>query len=200
VAIGVLGNVEGLGLEAAGVEFDAKRGQVQVDKDGHTTCPGIWAIGDVAAPPALAHKASAEGIHVAELIAGHPHRAVDLDNIPSCTYCEPQVASVGLPERVLKERQIPYKVGKFPYVGNGKALALEDKEGFAKVLFHAETGALLGAHLFGSAATELIAESVLVRSAELTEADILASVHAHPTLSEAFHEAVGQAFGESVNL
>ncbi len=200
VAIGILGNVEGLGLEALGVEFDKKRGQIKVDRDGQTTCPGIWAIGDVAAYPALAHKASAEGIHVAELIAGHAHRPVDLANIPSCTYCEPQVASVGKTERELKAAGANYKVGRFPYVGNGKALALEDKEGFAKVIFDPQTGALLGAHLFGSAATELIAESVLVRTAELTEADILASVHAHPTLSEAFHEAVGQAFGESVNL
>ena len=200
VAIGILGNVEGLGLEALGVEFDKKRGQIKVDKDGATTCPGIWAIGDVAAYPALAHKASAEGIHVAEVIAGHNHRPVDLGNIPSCTYCEPQVASVGKTERELKAAGIKYKVGRFPYIGNGKALALEDKEGFAKVIFDPETGALLGAHLFGSAATELIAESVLVRGAELTEADILGSVHAHPTLSEAFHEAVGQAFGESVNL
>ena len=200
VAIGIQGNVEGLGLEGCGVEFDARRGQIRVDAHGATTCPGIWALGDVAAPPALAHKASAEGMHVAELIAGHAHRPVDLANIPSCTYCEPQVASVGLTERALKAGGVPYKVGRFPYVGNGKALALEDKDGFAKVLFHAETGALLGAHLCGAAAPELISESVLVRSAELTEAEILGAVHPHPTLSEAFHEAVGQAFGESVNL
>jgi len=200
VAIGIVGNATGLGLEACGVELDPKRGQILVDPHGHTTCPGIWAIGDVAMPPALAHKASAEGAHVAELIAGRAAKPVDLTNIPSCTYCEPQVASVGLTERALKKAKIPYKVGRFPYVGNGKALALEDKEGFAKVLFHATTGALLGAHLFGSAATELISESVLVRSAELTEQDILAAVHPHPTLSEAFHEAVAQAFGESVNL
>jgi len=206
VAIGILGNVEGLGLEGVGVDFDKKRGQIKVDAHGATTCAGIWAIGDVAAPPALAHKASAEGIHVAEMIVaalsknGHQHRPVDLGNIPSCTYCEPQVASVGATERALKAAGVNYKVGRFPYIGNGKALALEDKEGFAKVLFHADTGALLGAHLFGSAATELISESVLVRSAELTEADILAAVHPHPTLSESFHEAVGQAFGESVNL
>jgi len=200
VAIGIQGNVEGLGLDDAGVEFDARKGQIKVDAHGATTCPGIWAIGDIAAPPALAHKASAEGMHVAELIAGHHHKPVDLGNIPSCTYCEPQVASVGLTERALKDQGLPYKVGRFPYVGNGKALALEDKEGFVKVLFHAETGALLGAHLFGSAATELVSEAVLVRSAELTEADILAAVHPHPTLSEAFHEAVGQAYGESVNL
>ncbi len=207
VAIGIRGNVEGLGLEAAGVELDPRRGQIRVDPHGRTTCPGIWAIGDVAAPPALAHKASAEGVHVAELIAAeagkpgvHHLAPVDLGNIPSCTYCEPQVASVGLTERALKDAQIPYKVGRFPYVGNGKALALEDKEGFAKVLLHAETGALLGAHLFGSAATELISESVLARHAELTEREIIGAVHPHPTLSESFHEAVAQAFGESPNL
>ena len=202
IAIGIQGHIDDLGLKEAGVEVDARRGQIVVDAHGRTTAPGIWAIGDVAAPPALAHKASAEGIHVAELIARPEtaRRPVDLLNIPSCTYCEPQVASVGLPERALQEQGIPYKIGKFPYSANGKALALEDKEGFAKVLFHAETGALLGAHLFGSAATELIAESVLVRSAELTEEDILNAVHAHPTLSEAFQEAVGQAFGASVNF
>jgi dihydrolipoamide dehydrogenase len=204
VAIGVLGNTEGLGLSENGVELE--RGHIKIDHHGQTTCPGIWAIGDVAGPPWLAHKASAEGVHTAEAIAAvvagkKPEgKGVSLDNIPGCTYCEPQVASVGLTERALKAQGIPYKSGKFPYVGNGKALALEDKEGFAKVLFHAETGALLGAHLFGTAATELIAESVLVRQAELTEADIMASVHAHPTLSEAFAEAVGLAFGHSVNL
>ncbi len=204
VAIGVMGNTEGLGLSENGVELE--RGHIKIDRHGRTTCPGIWAIGDVAGPPWLAHKASAEGVHTAEAIAAvvagkSPEgKGVSLDNIPGCTYCEPQVASVGLTERAVKAQGIPYKSGKFPYVGNGKALALEDKEGFAKVLFHAETGALLGAHLFGTAATELIAESVLVRQAELTEADIMASVHAHPTLSEAFAEAVGLAFGHSVNL
>jgi dihydrolipoamide dehydrogenase len=198
VAIGVLGNTEGLGLAECGV--DLERGHIKVDRDGQTTCPGIWAIGDVAGPPWLAHKASAEAIHVAEKIAGHAHLPVDLDNIPGCTYCEPQVASVGQTERALKAANIPYKVGKFPYVGNGKALALDAKEGFAKVLFHAETGALLGAHLFGAAATELISESVLVRAAELTEHEIMHAVHPHPTLSEAFREAVGMAFGECVNL
>lgn len=204
VAIGVLGNTEGLNLAECGVALE--KGHIEIDAHGATTCPGIWAIGDVAGPPWLAHKASAEGVHtaeaIAEVIAGKKPsgRGVRLDNIPGCTYCEPQVASVGLTERAIKAQGIPYKVGKFPYVGNGKALALEDKEGFAKVLFHAETGALLGAHLFGTAATELIAESVLVRQSELTEADILASVHAHPTLSEAFAEAVGLAYGHSVNL
>ncbi|HRE91806.1 MAG TPA: dihydrolipoyl dehydrogenase [Myxococcota bacterium] len=204
VAIGVVANTDGLNLEECGVEL--VKGHVKIDSHGATTCPGIWAIGDVAGPPWLAHKASAEGVHTAEAIHAAiqgkkvPGHGVRLDNIPGCTYCEPQVASVGLTERAVKAANIPYKAGKFPYVGNGKALALEDKEGFAKVLFHAETGALLGAHLFGTAATELIAESVLVRQAELTEADILASVHAHPTLSEAFAEAVGLAFGHSVNL
>jgi len=198
VAIGILGNTNDLGLEQCGVELE--RGFIKVDRDGQTTCPGIWAIGDVSGRQALAHKASAEAIHVAERIAGKPHLPVDLDNIPGCTYCEPQVASVGKTERALKAANIPYKVGKFPYVGNGKALALDDKEGFAKVLFHADTGALLGAHLFGSAATELISESVLVRAAELTEHEIMHAVHPHPTLSEAFREAVGMAFGECVNL
>ena len=198
VAIGVVGNSGGLGLEAAGVAIE--RGWVKVDRDLQTTCPGIYAIGDVAGPPWLAHKASAEGVHCVERIAGHPGKPIDTLNIPGCTYCEPQVASVGLTERAIKEQGLPYKVGKFPFTAAGKALAIDEKEGFVKTLFHAETGAVLGVHIIGAGATELIAEATLARSAELTEREILGTIHAHPTLAEAFHEAVGQAFGESVNL
>ncbi len=201
VAIGVMGNVEGLGLEAAGVEFDNKRGQIKVDDHGTTTCPGIYAIGDVAGPPWLAHKASWEGIHCVERIAGHAGKPVAYDNIPGCTYCEPQVASVGLTERALKAAGSPYKIGRFPYVGSGKALALDDKEGFAKVIFHAETGELLGVHIcWATASPSSSPSATLARTAEVTEAEILAAVHPHPTLTEAIHEAVGQAFGEGVNL
>ncbi|MFO0751458.1 MAG: dihydrolipoyl dehydrogenase [Myxococcota bacterium] len=198
VAIGVMGNVEGLGLEQCGVVLD--KGQIRIDGDCRTTCPGIYAIGDVAGAPWLAHKASAEGVHCVERIAGHPHAAFDPTNIPGCTYTEPQVASVGLTEQALKAKGIAYKVGKFPFVASGKALALEEKDGFVKTLFHADTGQVLGVHIIGAAATELIAEATLARTAELTEHEILGTIHAHPTLAEAFHEAVGQAYGESVNF
>ncbi len=198
VAIGVVGNTEGLGLEGVGVELD--RGMIKVNEDLRTTCPGIYAIGDVAGPPWLAHKASAEGIHCVERIAGHAGKPVDKTNIPGCTYCEPQVASVGLTEELARERNIPLKIGKFPFSASGKALALEEKEGFVKVLFDERTGELVGCHIIGPGATELIAEAALARTLEATEAEILGTIHAHPTLAEALHEAVGQAFGEGVNF
>jgi len=198
MAVGVAGNTEGLGLEACGVELD--RGQVKVDADLRTTCPGIYAIGDVAGGPWLAHKASAEAIHCVERIAGHAGKPVDYGNIPGCTYCEPQVASVGLTERACAERGLEVKVGKFPFSASGKAVAIDDKDGFAKMIFDADTGELLGAHIIGPNATELIAEVTLARSLEATEAEILGTIHAHPTLAEAIHEAVGQAFGEGVNF
>ncbi|MCA9764744.1 MAG: FAD-dependent oxidoreductase, partial [Gemmatimonadetes bacterium] len=171
VAIGVMGNVDGLGLEAAGVELE--RGRIVVDADMRTTCPGIYAIGDVAGGPWLAHKASAEGIHCVERIAGHAGRPVRYDNIPGCTYCEPQVASVGLTEEQAREKGLKVKVGKFPNVASGKALALDEKEGFVKVLYDEGTGELLGAHMIGHNVTELIAEMVLARTLEATEAEIL---------------------------
>ncbi|TNF24943.1 MAG: dihydrolipoyl dehydrogenase [Deltaproteobacteria bacterium] len=197
MAVGVAGNTEGLGLEACGVEVE--RGQIKVDADLQTTCPGIYAIGDVAGGPWLAHKASAEAIHCVERIAGHAGKPVDYDNIPGCTYCEPQVASVGLTERACAERGLAVKIGKFPFSASGKAVAIDEKEGFAKMIFDAATGEVLGAHIIGPNATELIAEVTLARSLEATEAEILGTIHAHPTLAEAIHEAVGQAFGEGVN-
>jgi len=198
VAIGVLGNVEGLGLEESGVVVE--RGQIKVDRDGRTSTAGIYAIGDVAGAPWLAHKASTEGVHCVERIAGHRGKPWDVLNVPGCTYTEPQVASVGLTEQAVKAQGIPYKVGKFPFIASGKALAIEEKDGFVKTLFHAETGAVLGVHIIGPSATELIAEATLARTAELTEHELLGTIHAHPTLAEALHEAVGQAFGESVNF
>lgn len=198
VAIGVVGNTEGLGLEACGVEV--KQGRVLIDQELRTTCPGIYAIGDVAGGPWLAHKASAEGIHCVERIAGHPGRPVRYDNIPGCTYCEPQVASVGLTEEQAREQGHELKIGKFPNIASGKALALDEKEGFVKVIYDAGTGALLGAHLLGHNVTELIAEMVLARTLEATEAEILGSIHPHPTLSESLHEATALAFDEIVNL
>ncbi|PKN57643.1 MAG: dihydrolipoyl dehydrogenase [Deltaproteobacteria bacterium HGW-Deltaproteobacteria-14] len=197
MAVGVTGNVGGLGLEACGVEVE--RGQIKVDRDLATTCPGIYALGDVAGGPWLAHKASAEAIHCVERIAGHAGKPVDYANIPGCTYCEPQVASVGLTERACAERGLAVKIGKFPFSASGKAVALDEKEGFVKLIFDAGTGEILGAHLIGPSATELIAEVTLARSLEATEAEILGTIHAHPTLAEAIHEAVGQAFGEGVN-
>ncbi|MGM0575920.1 MAG: dihydrolipoyl dehydrogenase [Myxococcota bacterium] len=198
VAVGVVGNTEGLGLEQAGVEFE--RGTIEVDADLKTTTPGIYAIGDVAGPPWLAHKASAEGVHCVERIAGHPGKPVDYGNIPACTYCQPQVASVGLTEEAAREAGHDLKVGTFPFMASGKALAVGASEGFAKVIFDAGTGELLGCHMVGHGVTDLVSEAVLARSGELTEAELLAAVHPHPTLSEAIHEAVGQAYGESVNF
>ncbi len=198
VAIGVVGNVEGLGLEGCGVELN--RGWIVVDRDLRTTCPGIYAIGDVAGPPWLAHKASAEGIHCVERIAGHAGHPVRMDNIPGCTYCEPQVASVGLTERACVEQGLPTRIGRFPLTASGKALALGEKEGFVKVIHHAETGEMLGLHMIGAQVTELVAVGGLARAAELTEEDLLGTVFAHPTLSEAIHEAVGLAHGHAVNF
>jgi len=198
VAIGVIGNTEDLGLEGLGVEL--QRGWIVVDRDLKTTCPGIYAIGDVAGPPWLAHKASAEGLHCVERIAGHAGRPVDFDNIPGCTYCEPQVASVGLTEEAATGRGLPLKIGRFPMSASGKALALNEREGFVKVIYHAETGELLGLHMIGPQVTELVAIGGLARSAELTEEELLGTIFAHPTLSEALHEAVGAAFGHSVNF
>jgi dihydrolipoamide dehydrogenase len=198
VAIGVVGNTEDLGLEAAGVEI--VRGSIKVDRDLRTTTPGIYAIGDVAGPPWLAHKASWEGIHCVERIAGHAGKPVAYDNIPGCTYCEPQVASVGLTEAKARATGRELKIGRLPFGALGKALATGHSEGFAKVIFDAKTGELLGCHLLGHGVTDLIAEPTLARSLEATEAEILATSHPHPTLSEAIHEAVGQAFGEGVNF
>ena len=198
VAIGVMGNVENLGLEECGVEIE--RGAIKVDADLRTSCPGIYALGDVAGAPWLAHKASAEAIHCMERIAGHVGKPVNYENIPGCTYCEPQVASVGLTERAAREKGYSLKVGKFPFAASGKSLAIEAKEGFAKVIFDEATGEVLGAHIIGHGATELIAEMTLARTLEATEQDILATIHAHPTLAEAIHEAVGNAYGEGVNF
>ncbi len=198
VAIGVEARVEDLGLDACGVEV--AQGFIRVDEDLRTTTPGIYAVGDVAGPPALAHKASAEGVHCAERIAGRAGRPVDYDNIPSATYCEPQVARVGLTEAQCTARGLPVKVGRFPFTASGKALALDEKDGFAKMIYHAETGALLGAHVVGHNAPELIAEAGLARAAELTEAEVLGTIHAHPTLSEVLFEATAQAFDEGVNF
>jgi dihydrolipoamide dehydrogenase len=188
VAIARAPNTDGLDLEAAGVAL-TDRGWIQVDESGRTSADGVWAIGDVAGPPMLAHKASHEGIAVVERIAGlEPHR-LDATYIPMCTYCQPQVASVGLSEAKAREAGYEVTVSKFPWVGIGKAVAIGETAGFVKIVADAKYGEILGASIVGPEATEIIHEIVLARTAELTPAELAATIHAHPTLSEGIHEA-----------
>jgi dihydrolipoamide dehydrogenase len=198
VAIGIVPNTENIGLEALGVEMD--RGFLKTDPMCRTNVPGLWAIGDITAPPWLAHKASHEGVIAAEAIAGgHPH-AMDPKNIPGCTYCHPQVASVGLTEAKAKEAGYDVKVGNFPFIGNGKAIALGEAEGFIKTVFDAKTGELLGAHMVGAEVTELIQGYTIGKTAELVEADFMHTVFPHPTLSEMMHESVLGAYGKMLHM
>lgn len=197
-AIGVQGNIENIGLETVGVTLE--RGWIKVDKFMRTNVEGIYAIGDVAGPPWLAHKASAEGIVVAEFLAGHHTDGVDYTNIPGCTYCQPQVASLGLTEAKAKAAGYEVKVGKFPFTASGKAHGIGKTAGFVKLIFDAKYGEFLGAHMIGADVTELIAEMGLAKSLEATGPTIFKTIHAHPTLSEAVMEAAAVAFGEAVNL
>jgi len=198
VAIGIVPNTENVGLEALGVEMD--RGFLKTDVNCRTNVPGLWAIGDITAPPWLAHKASHEGVIAAETIAGgHPH-AMEPLNIPGCTYCHPQVASVGLTEAKAKEAGYEVKVGNFPFMGNGKAIALGEAEGFIKTVFDAKTGELLGAHMVGAEVTELIQGYTIGKTAELVEADFMHTVFPHPTLSEMMHESVLGAYGKMLHM
>ncbi len=198
VAIGIVPNTENIGLEALGVATE--RGHIKTDPMCRTNVPGLWAIGDVTAPPWLAHKASHEGVIAAEAIAGgHPH-AMDPKNIPGCTYCHPQVASVGLTEAKAKEAGYDVKVGNFPFIGNGKAIALGEAEGFIKTVFDAKTGELLGAHMVGAEVTELIQGYTIGKTAELVEADFMHTVFPHPTLSEMMHESVLGAYGKMLHM
>ena len=198
VAIGIVPNTENIGLEALGVEMD--RGFLKTDPMCRTNVPGLWAIGDITAPPWLAHKASHEGVIAAEAIAGgHPH-AMDPKNIPGCTYCHPQVASVGLTEAKAKEAGYDVKVGNFPFLGNGKAIALGEAEGFIKTVFDAKTGELSGAHMVGAEVTEMIQGYVIGRQLETTEEDLMHTVFPHPTLSEMMHEAVLDAYGRAIHF
>jgi dihydrolipoamide dehydrogenase len=198
VAIGIVPNTENIGLEALGVEMD--RGFLKTDPMCRTNVPGLWAIGDITAPPWLAHKASHEGVIAAEAIAGgHPH-AMDPLNIPGCTYCHPQVASVGMTEAKAKEAGHDVKVGNFPFIGNGKAIALGEPEGFIKTVFDARTGELLGAHMVGAEVTELIQGYTIGKTAELVEADFMHTVFPHPTLSEMMHESVLGAYGKMLHM
>ena len=198
VAIGVRGNVESLGLENAGVTVE--RGFVPVDSHCRTNVPGIYAIGDLNGQPCLAHVASAEGIAAVETIAGMDHPGVNYDNIPGCTYCHPQVASVGLTEQAAREAGRNIRVGRFPFAASGKALAVGDSEGMVKVIFDADSDELLGTHIIGSEATDLIAEAGIARTLETTHYEVLKTVHAHPTLSEAIMEATADAYDEAIHI
>ena len=198
-AVGIVGNVENLGLE--GTKVKVEKSHIVIDQWGSTGEPGVYAIGDVAGPPWLAHKAMHEGVLVVEKIAGtkgvHP---MNTANIPGCTYCQPQVASIGLTEAAAKAKGLQVKVGKFPFIGNGKAIALGEPEGFIKTIFDAKTGELLGAHMIGAEVTELIQGYSVARTLETTEAELMATVFPHPTLSEMMHEAVLAAYGKTLHI
>jgi dihydrolipoamide dehydrogenase len=198
VAAGIVGNVENLGLDKTKVKVE--RSHIVVDGFGQTGEPGVYAIGDVAGPPWLAHKASHEGVICVENIAGlHPH-PLDTGNIPGCTYCRPQIASVGLTEAKAKEAGYTVKVGKFPFIGNGKAIAMGEPDGFVKTVFDGKTGALLGAHMVGAEVTEMIQGFVIARQLETTEAELMETVFPHPTVSESMHESVLDAYGQVIHF
>jgi len=199
MAVGITGNVEDLGLDGTKVEVD--RGHIVIDEWCRTGEEGVYAIGDVVGPPWLAHKAMHEGVVCVENIAGHGHpHPIDATRIPGCTYCRPQVASVGLTEAFAKEKGYEVKVGRFPFIGNGKAIAQGDSEGLVKTVFDAKTGELLGAHMVGAEVTELIQGYTIARTLETTEAELMATVFPHPTLSEMMHEAVLDAYGQTLHF
>jgi len=197
-AVGIVGNVENLGLEALGVEVD--RTHIKTDAHCRTAVAGVYAIGDVAGAPWLAHKASHEGVMVAEMIAGGTPHPVKPESIAGCTYCTPQVASVGFTEAQAKEAGHEVRVGRFPFIGNGKAIALGEAEGMVKTVFDAKTGELLGAHMIGAEVTELIQGYVVGRQLETTEEDLMQTVFPHPTLSEMMHESVLDAWDRAIHI
>ena len=198
-AVGIVGNVEGIGLEGTGVKVD--RTHVVIDEFCRTGEPGVYAIGDLAGPPWLAHKAMHEGVICVEKIAGlndvHP---LNVGNIPGCTYCRPQIASVGMTEARAKEAGHEVKVGRFPFIGNGKAIAMGETEGLIKTVFDAKTGELLGAHMIGAEVTEMIQGYTIARTLESTEAELMHTVFPHPTISETMHEAVLEAYGQVLHI
>ncbi|NKC30386.1 dihydrolipoyl dehydrogenase [Falsiroseomonas selenitidurans] len=197
-AVGIVGNVEDLGLEGTKVKVD--RTHIVTDAFGNTGEPGVYAIGDLTGAPWLAHKASHEAVICVEAIAGkHPH-PMDVLNIPGCTYCRPQVASVGLTEKKAKELGHEVRVGRFPFIGNGKAIAMGEPEGFVKTVFDAKTGELLGAHMVGPEVTEMIQGYGIARTLESTEAELMHTVFPHPTVSEAMHESVLDAYGRVIHI
>lgn len=197
-AAGMVTNLEGIGLEEAGVKHD--KGKVLVDDFYQTNVPNVYAIGDIVKGPALAHVASAEGIICVEKIAGHHPQPLNYGNIPGCTYCSPEISSVGMTEEAAKAAGYEIKVGKFPFSASGKASAAGAKEGFVKVIYDAKYGEWLGAHMIGANVTEMIAEVVVARNLETTGHEILKSVHPHPTMSEAIMEATAMAYGEVIHL
>ena len=198
-AVGIVGNVEGIGLEGTAIEVD--RTHVKIDEYCRTGEAGVYAIGDLCGPPWLAHKASHEGVVCVEKLAGvndvHP---IDWTNVPGCTYCRPQVASVGLTEASAKAEGHEVRVGRFPFIGNGKAIAMGEPEGMVKTVFDAATGELLGAHMIGAEVTELIQGYVVARTLESTEADLINTIFPHPTVSETMHEAVLDAYGRAIHF
>jgi dihydrolipoamide dehydrogenase len=197
-AVGIVGNVENLGLEGTAIKVD--RTHVQIDEFCRTGEPGVYAIGDLCGPPWLAHKASHEAVICVEGIAGlHPH-PLDVTNIPGCTYCTPQVASVGLTEARAKALGHTVKIGHFPFIGNGKAIAMGEPEGMVKTVFDAKTGELLGAHMIGAEVTEMIQGYTIARTLEATEVELMHSVFPHPTISETMHEAVLDAYGRAIHF
>ena len=197
-AVGIVGNVEGIGIEGTAVKVD--RTHVVIDEFCRTGEPGVYAIGDLCGPPWLAHKASHEGVICVEKIAGLDVHPIDWTNIPGCTYCRPQVASVGLTEARAKAAGHEVKVGRFPFIGNGKAIAMGEPEGMVKTVFDAKTGELLGAHMVGAEVTEMIQGYAIARTLETTEADLMHTVFPHPTVSETMHEAVLDAYGRAIHF
>jgi dihydrolipoamide dehydrogenase len=198
IAVGMEANTQGLGLESLGVQLE--RGFVKVDGQCRTSVPQVYAIGDVAGHQLLAHKASAEAEVAVDAIAGHARPGIDYGQVPACTYCQPQVASLGLTEKQCQEQGLKYRVGRFPYAASGKAAAIKHLDGLVKLIYGEPHGQLLGAHLIGAEATELLAELGIAMRLEATHEEILATIHAHPTLSEMVFEATGAAYGVSANI
>jgi dihydrolipoamide dehydrogenase len=197
-AVGVVANIENIGLEQLGVKTD--KGKIIVDTNQQTSIAGLYAIGDCTPGQALAHVAAKEGINAAEAIAGHKVTPMDYNNIPGCTYCTPEISSVGYTEKAAKEAGYEIKVGKFPFVASGKATAAGNTDGFVKVIFDAKYGEFLGCHMIGTGVTEMIAEAVVARKLETTAHEILNAVHPHPTMSEGLKEAVAAAYGEAIDI
>ncbi len=197
-AVGVVANIEGVGLEDLGIKME--KGKIIVDANQQTNVPGIYALGDCTPYQALAHKASKEGINAAEHLAGHKPEPIDYNNVPGCTYCSPEIASVGLTEKAAKDAGYEIKVGKFPFIASGKASAAGATEGFVKVIYDAKYGEFLGCHMIGSNVTEMIAEAVVARKLETTAHEILNAIHPHPTMSEGLKEATAVAYGEAIDL
>jgi dihydrolipoamide dehydrogenase len=197
-AVGVVANIENVGLEALGVKLE--KGKIIVDANQQTNVPGLYAIGDCTPGQALAHVATKEGINAAEHLSGHKPDPIDYNNIPGCTYTSPEIASVGYTEKAAKDAGYEIKVGKFPFVASGKATAAGATEGFVKVIFDAKYGEFLGCHMIGMNVTEIIAEAVVARKLETTGHEILNAVHPHPTMSEGLKEATAVAYGEAIDL